>query len=267
MNRKLIALALGLVLLLGLTPALADDAKITVGATAVPHAEILNFVAPLLKEQGVELVVQEFTDYVLPNLALESGDLDANFFQHRPYLNVFNETNGGHLVAIVDVHYEPFGIYPARVKSLADLPDGADVAVPNDPTNEARALLLLQQEGLIKLPDDAGLTVTVKDILENPKNLNIVELEAAQIPRALPDFDIVTLNGNYALEAGLHVGKDALAYEAKDSLAADTYANALVIKEGSEDNEALLKLAEILNSDEVRAFIQETYEGDVVPKF
>ncbi|MDR2657184.1 MAG: MetQ/NlpA family ABC transporter substrate-binding protein [Oscillospiraceae bacterium] len=269
MNRKLLSLALALALALALSiaPALADNVKLTVGATPVPHAEILNFVVPLLAEQGIDLVVTEFTDYVLPNLALESGDLDANYFQHRPYLDDFNANNGTHLVPLTDVHYEPMGIYPGKVKSLDELADGAEVAVPNDTTNEARALLLLEAEGLIKLPEDAGLTVTVKDIVENPKNLKITELEAAQIPRALPDFDIAVINGNYALDAGLNAATDALASEAKDSLAADTFANALVVKEGSETNEAILKLAEILHHEELRQFIEETYEGAVVPKF
>ncbi|MDR1600034.1 MAG: MetQ/NlpA family ABC transporter substrate-binding protein [Oscillospiraceae bacterium] len=262
MNRRVLSLilALGLALTLGIAPALADNAKLTVGASPTPHGEILGFVVPLLAEQGVDLIVTEFTDYVLPNLALEEGDLDANYFQHRPYLNDFNANNGTHLVWLADVHYEPMGIYPGKVKSLADLPDGAEVAVPNDTTNEARALLLLEAEGLIKLPEGAGLDVTVKDIAENPKNLKITELEAAQIPRALPDFDIAVINGNYALEAGLVAGTDALAIEGKDSLAADTFANGVVVKEGNEENEAALKLVEVLHSDAVRAFIEETYK-------
>ncbi|MDR0395837.1 MAG: MetQ/NlpA family ABC transporter substrate-binding protein, partial [Oscillospiraceae bacterium] len=253
-------LALGLALALGTAPALADNVKLTVGASPTPHGEILSFVAPLMSEQGVDLIVTEFTDYVLPNLALEEGDLDANYFQHRPYLNDFNENNGTHLVWLADVHYEPMGIYPGKVKSLADLPDGAEIAVPNDTTNEARALLLLEAQGLIKLPEGSGLDVTVKDIVENPKSLKITELEAAQIPRALPDFDVAVINGNYALEAGLTAGTDALASEDKDSLAADTFANGIVIKEGNEENETILKLVEILQSEEVRAFIQETYK-------
>ncbi|GHU66800.1 lipoprotein [Clostridia bacterium] len=259
MNRKLSAIALALILTLGITPVLADNVKLTIGASPVPHAEILNYVKPLLAEQGIDLTVTEFTDYVLPNLALEEGDLDGNYFQHRPYLNDFNTNNDTHLVWLADVHYEPMGVYPGKVKSLDDLADGAEVAVPNDTTNEARALLLLESLGLIKLPEGAGLDVTVRDIVENPKNLKITELEAAQIPRALPDFDIAVINGNYALEAGLKAGPDALASEAKDSLAASTFANGVVIKEGNEENETLLKLVEVLQSEEVRAFIEQTY--------
>jgi D-methionine transport system substrate-binding protein len=266
--RKAFAVILGLALATG-AAALAQDApvKLIVGATTVPHAEILSAVVPLLEEQGIELIVQEFTDYVLPNLALESGDLDANYFQHRPYLTDFNTNNGTHLIDIADVHYEPLAVYPGKTAALADLPDGAQIAVPNDTTNEARALLLLAAQGLITLPEDAGLDVTVKDIVDNPKKLEIVELEAAQIPRALPDFDIAVINGNYALEAGLNAATDSLAVEDAESLAAETFANVLAVKEGNEEKSELLALAEALNSETVRQFIEETYQGAVVPKF
>ena len=247
---------------------LADDKKITVGASPTPHAEILNGpVKEVLAEQGYELVVTEFTDYILPNTATEQGEVDANYFQHEPYLKSFNEENGTHLVPVCAVHYEPFGIYPGNVATLEEVSDGAKVAVPNDTTNEARALLLLQQEGLIKLADGAGITATAKDIVENPKNLQIKELEAANIPNALKDVDIACINGNYAQAAGLSVEKDALAVEATDSLAAETYANVLVVKDGNQDSEKIQALAKALKSDAVRDFINKTYEGAVVPVF
>ena len=247
---------------------LADDKKITVGASPTPHAEILNGpVKEVLAEQGYELVVTEFTDYILPNTATEQGEVDANYFQHEPYLKSFNEENGTHLVPVCAVHYEPFGIYPGNVATLEEVSDGAKVAVPNDTTNEARALLLLQQEGLIKLADGAGITATAKDIIENPKNLQIKELEAANIPNALKDVDIACINGNYAQAAGLSVEKDALAVEATDSLAAETYANVLVVKDGNQNSEKIQALAKALKSDAVRDFINKTYEGAVVPVF
>ena len=198
--------------------------KITVGASVTPHAEILNSVSEKLKEQGYELEVVEYNDYVIPNTALESGELDANFIQHLPYLEDFNKENNTHIVSVADIHYEPFGIYAGKSDSLENLADNAVIAVPNDTTNEARALLLLQDEGLIKLKEDAGITATVTDIVENPKNLEIKELEAAQLPGALQDVDAAAINANYAIGAGLKL-KDALAVEKADSLAAQTYAN------------------------------------------
>lgn len=241
--------------------------KIVVGATPTPHAEILGVVKTLLADQGYELEIREFTDYVQPNLALDSGDLDANYFQHQPYLDDFNEKNGTKIVTIATVHYEPFGIYPGKTASLSDLQDGAQVAVPNDTTNEARALLLLEAQGLIQLKPDAGLEATINDIIENPKNLKIVEIEAAQLARSLPDVDIAVINGNYAIEAGLNVNKDAIANEDKDSLAATTFANILAIRTGDEGREELKALAAALNSDEVKSFIENTYQGAVVPTF
>lgn len=238
-----------------------------VAASPTPHAEILNVAKEVLAEQGIDLEVVEFSDYVQPNLVTESGEVDANYFQHTPYLDSFNEENGTHLVSVGAVHYEPFGIYPGKSDDLANIADGATIAVPNDTTNEARALLLLQQEGLIKLADGAGITATAKDIVENPKNLQIKELEAANIPNALKDVDIACINGNYAQAAGLSVEKDALAVEATDSLAAETYANVLVVKDGNQDSEKIQALAKALKSDAVRDFINKTYEGAVVPIF
>ena len=240
----------------------SDDKTITVAASPTPHAEILtNAVADQLKEQGYTLEVKEFTDYVQPNTVTEEGEVDAN------YLDSFNEEKGTHLVSVEPIHFEPFGLYAGKTASLDALADGATVAVPNDTTNEARALLLLQQEGLIKLADGAGITATAKDIVENPKNLLIKELEAANIPNALKDVDIACINGNYAQAAGLSVEKDALAVEATDSLAAETYANVLVVKDGNQDSEKIQALAKALKSDAVRDFINKTYEGAVVPVF
>lgn len=244
---------------------------ITVAAVPTPHAEVLNdVVAPLLEAEGYKLVVKEFTDYVLPNTATEQGEVDANYFQHKPYLDNFNDEQGTHLVDVAAVHYEPFGLYAGKDKSLTsldDLPEGALVAVPNDATNEARALLLLQDAGLIKLDESAGLTATKADIVENPRNLDIRELEAAQTALSLEDVDIAAINSNYALEAGLNVAKDAIVTEAADSEAAQTYANLLVVKEGNEANPGIQALAKALNSDEVRDYINNTYEGAVLPIF
>lgn len=249
----------------------ADDAQaqttITVGASATPHAEILNnAVKPILAEQGITLEVQEFTDYVMPNTAVEQGDLDANYFQHITYLNDFNEKNGTHLVDVADVHFEPFALYAGKSASLDAIPEGGTVAVPNDATNEARALLLLEQEGLIKLADGAGINATVNDIVENPKNLQIEELEAAIVPTVLEDVDIACINGNYALSAGLDLN-NALATESAEGEAAKAYVNVLAVKEGNENNEAVKALAEALTSDEVRDYINETFDGAVVPVF
>ncbi len=240
---------------------------ILVGATPAPHAEILEVVKPLLLEQGYDLQIVDFVDYVQPNLSVDSGDIDANYFQHQPYLDDFNAEQGTELVSIAAVHYEPFGIYPGKTTSLDALPDGAKIAVPNDTTNEARALLLLEAQGLIGLEENLGLTATKQDIISNPKNYDIVELEAAQIPRSLPDVDIAVINGNYALEAQLSVKSDALATEDASSVAAQTYANILVVRAGDEEREDLQALAAALLSPEVKAFIENTYDGAVVPMF
>lgn len=238
---------------------------ITVAASPTPHAEILAEAAKVLAKEGWELKVTEFEDYVQPNLVVDSGEIDANYFQHKPYLDNFNEENGTKLVDVAGIHYEPFGIYPGTRKSLDELQDGDTIAVPNDTTNEARALLLLQDNGLIKLKDGAGLTATVLDIAENPKNLKIEELEAAQVSRVKDEVALVVLNGNYALEAGFSVAKDSIAYEKSDSEAAKTYVNIIAVKEGNENNEGIKALVEALKSDDVKNFINNTYDGAVIP--
>lgn len=242
-----------------------ETAVIKVAASATPHAEILEQVKPILKEQGYDLEVTVFDDYVQPNEVVESGEFDANYFQHQPYLDSFNEEKGTHLVSVGGIHYEPFGIYPGTKDSLDDIADGDSIAVPNDTTNEARALLLLQDNGIITLKDGAGLEATVNDIEENPHNVKIVELEAAQVARVVDETAFVVLNGNYALEAGYSVSKDALAYEKSDSEAAKTYVNIIAVKEGNEDNKAVKALVEVLKSDEVKDYINETYDGAVIP--
>lgn len=237
-------------------------------AVPTPHAEVLaDAVAPILKEQGYDLQVKEFNDYVQPNTATEQGEVDANYFQHGPYLENFNKEQGTHLVSVAAVHYEPFGLYPGRTKSLDQLADGAIIAVPNDATNEARALLLLEQAGLIKLNPAAGITATKADIAENPKNLDIRELEAATVPNVLADVDIAAINSNYALEANLNVSKDALVTEDPNGTAAQTYANLLVVKQGNENDPGIQALAKALNSDAVRTYINDNYEGAVLPIF
>ena len=237
---------------------------IRVGAGVTPHAEILREIQDDLEEKGYALEVVEYNDYVLPNTALEDGDLDANYFQHKPYLDDFNAENGTHIVGVANVHFEPLGIYAGKTKSLADLKDGAGVAVPNDTTNEARALLLLEQEGLIKLKEKAGLQATILDIQENPLNLKIKELEAAQVARAVSDVDIACINGNYAIEAGL---EEAIALESAESEAAETYANLIAVKEGNEDTEKTQALVEAVLSNKVKDFITANYKGAVVPVF
>lgn len=245
-----------------------EDTVITVGATSTPHAEILNdVVADILAEEGYSLEVTEFTDYVQPNTAVDEGELDANYFQHQPYLDEFNEENGTDIVSVVAVHYEPFGIYAGKTASLDELEEGAIVAVPNDTTNEARSLLLLEQEGLITLSDDAGIEATVNDIVENPLNLEFEELEAATVPTVLADVDIACINGNYAQEAGLSVASDALAVEDASGTAAQTYANILAVKSGNENSAKIQALAEALTSEEVATYIEETYDGAVLPVF
>lgn len=237
---------------------------IRVGAGVTPHAEILREIQDDLEKKGYALEVVEYNDYVLPNTALEDGDLDANYFQHKPYLDDFNAENGTHIVGVANVHFEPLGIYAGKTKSLDDLKDGAEVAVPNDTTNEARALLLLEQEGLIKLKEKAGLQATILDIEENPLNLRIKELEAAQVARAVSDVDIACINGNYAIEAGL---EEAIALESAESEAAETYANLIAVKEGNEDTEKTQALVEAVLSKKVKDFIMDNYKGAVVPVF
>lgn len=242
-----------------------EKGTITVAATPIPHAEILAEAAKLLAQEGWTLKVTEFEDYVQPNLVVDSGEIDANYFQHTPYLNNFNEEKGTHLVSIAGVHYEPFGIYPGTKAALSDIADGDVIAVPNDTTNEARALLLLQDNGIIKLKDDAGLKATVRDIVENPHNVKIQELEAAQVSRVKDEVAFVVLNGNYALEAGFSVAHDAIAYETSSSTAAKTYVNILVVREGNENGEGVQALAKVLKSDAIKQYITDTYDGAVVP--
>ena len=242
-----------------------EKGTIKIAASATPHAEILEAAKELLAAEGWTLEVTVFDDYVQPNLVVESGDFDANYFQHVPYLDEFNAEQGTHLVDAGDIHYEPFGIYPGTETDLANISEGAVVAVPNDTTNEARALLLLQDNGIIKLKEDAGLTATINDIAENPKNIEIKELEAAQVARVKDEVAFVVLNGNYALEAGFSVGKDAVAYEKADSEAAKTYVNIIAVKEGNESNEGIVALVNALKSDEIKKFIEEKYDGAVVP--
>jgi D-methionine transport system substrate-binding protein len=238
---------------------------ITVAASATPHAEILEEAKPLLAEKGWDLQVTVFDDYVQPNNVVESEEFDANYFQHIPYLESFNEEHGTHLVNAGGIHYEPFGIYPGTESDLSAITDGATIAVPNDTTNEARALLLLQDNGLITLAENAGLNATVNDIVDNPKNLQIEELEAAQVSRVKDEVAFVVLNGNYALEAGYSVKTDAVAYEQSDSEAAQTYVNVIAVKEGNENSEKIQALVETLKSDEIVNFINEKYDGAVVP--
>lgn len=240
---------------------------ITVAASPVPHAEILAVAADILAQADITLDVMEFTDYIQPNQATENGEVDANYFQHGPYLENFNAENGTHLVSVGAIHYEPLGLYPGKAASLDALTDGAQIGVPNDPTNEARALQLLAAQGLITLREGAGLEATKNDIEENPKNLEIVEMEAAQLPRQLASLDMAVINGNYASEAGFSSASDALAAEDAASEAAQTYANVLVVKEGSEDTPATKALLAALKSQAVKDFITETYDGAVVAIF
>lgn len=269
--KKLIAILIALVLVLSFAACgkKADGNVIKVGASITPHAEILREAAKLLEKEGITLDIVEYTDYVQPNTAVEDGSLDANYFQHTPYLNTFNAENKTHLVSVGLIHYEPFGIYAGKVKALSDLPDGAKIGVPNDGSNETRALLLLQQEGIIQLKDgiDAASNATKLDVVENPKNIEIVEMEAAQISKALTDLDFGVINGNYALQAGLNAKTDALALEDASGSGAQTYANVLCVKEGREKDEAILALFKALTSQEVKDYINSTYQGAVVPIF
>lgn len=240
---------------------------IKVAASPVPHAEILKVAKDILAKADTTLEITEFTDYVQPNTVTESGEVDANYFQHGPYLESFNEENGTHLVSVAAIHYEPFGLYPGKSKSLDELADGAKIAVPNDTTNEARALQLLAAQGIITLKEGAGLTATKNDVVDNPHNVEIIEMEAAQLPRTLADVDYAIINGNYAQEAGFSVGTDALAVEDATSEAAQTYANLLVVKEGNEDSPAIKALTAALTSQAVKDYINENYDGAVVPIF
>ena len=291
--KKLLALTLALVLCLGLaacgggtstdTDTNADTSSdadtngdatangetitLTVGATPNPHAEILAQVKDDLAAEGIDLVVKEYSDYVVPNTAVEEGDLDANYFQHTPYMEKFNEENGTHLVSVGKIHYEPMGIYPGLTKTLEELPDGATIAVPNDATNEARALQLLAAQGLIELKEDAGLNATPNDITSNPKNLQFKELEAAMLPQTASEVDLSVINSNFAMEGGMNPATDSLASEDADSEAAQTFANIIAVKEGHENDPAIQALVKALQSYKVKEYIEKTYSGAVVAVF
>lgn len=264
--KKIIALALSLTLVAGAFAGCSSkkDKEIIVGASPTPHAEILAFAKDILAEQGYTLTVKEFDDYVLPNEAVESKELDANYFQHLPYMENFNQEKGTHLVSVGAVHTEPFALYGGKVKSLDELQDGATISVPNDGTNEARALYLLEAAGLIKLKEGVGLTATKLDIVENPRNFNIEEIKAEQLSRSLEDVDIAAINGNYALQAGLNANEDGLFVEDTTSGGALDYANILAVREGNENREDIQALIKVLKSDKVKQFIEDNYHGGVV---
>ena len=291
--KKLLALTLALVLCLGLaacgggtstdTDTNADTSSdadtngdatangetitLTVGATPNPHAEILAQVKDDLAAEGIDLVVKEYSDYVVPNTAVEEGDLDANYFQHTPYMEKFNEENGTHLVSVGKIHYEPVGIYPGKSNDLENIADGATIAVPNDATNEARALQLLAAQGLIELKEDAGLNATPNDITSNPKNLQFKELEAAMLPQTASEVDLSVINSNFAMEGGMNPATDSLASEDADSEAAQTFANIIAVKEGHENDPAIQALVKALQSDKVKEYIEKAYSGAVVAVF
>lgn len=268
--KRILAAGAAAVLAVGLTACggkenKADDKTITVAASPTPHAEILEAAKDLLKEKGYTLEIKEFDDYPQQNVVVDEGEFDANYFQHQPYLDNFNEEKGSDLVSAAKIHYEPLGIYPGASEDLENIKDGAKIAVPNDATNEARALLLLEENGIITLKEDAGLNATKKDVEKNPHNIEIVELDAAQIARVVEELDFVILNGNYALDAGFNVQTDAIAKEEADSEAAQTYANIIAVKKENKDSEKIKALVEVLQSEEIGKFITDTYEGAVVP--
>lgn len=252
-------------------PAQGDAAKTTeksnkvlkIGASPQPHAAILENIKQDLADKGIELEIQQFSDYVVPNTAVEDGDLDANFFQHVPYMDEFNKQQGTHLVSVGSVHLEPMGLYSKKIKDLKELKEGATISIPNDPTNGGRALLLLEKNGIVKLKDGAGLAATDKDIVENPMNLKITLLDAAQLPRTLEDVDASVINTNFALEADLNPLNDALVIEDKDS----PYANIVAVKEGNEKDERVVALMEALNSEKTKKFIEDEYKGAIIPAF
>lgn len=281
MNKKFLSLILALALSASLTACGSSDTTETtddtdsgdtaetvtlkVAASPTPHAEILEQVKPILAEQGIDLVITEYGDYIVPNTAVDEGDEDANYFQHSPYLEQFNAENGTDLVSAGKIHYEPMGIYAGKTASLEELPDGATIAVPNDATNEARALQLLAAQGLIEIDPEAGLNATPNDITSNPKNLEFTELDAAMIPNTIEEFDLNVINSNYALQAGLNPAEDALASEDASSDAAQTYANIVAVKAGHENDPAIVALVDALHSEEIQEFINTTYAGSVLP--
>ena len=243
----------------------ASLAGTTMAASPVPHAEILKVAGDILAKADITLDVVEYTDYVQPNLVTESGEVDANYFQHGPYLEDFNEKNNTHLVSVAAIHYEPFGLYPGKTKSLNDLADGAKIAVPNDATNEARALQLLAAQGIITLKEDAGLAATKNDVVDNPHNIELVEMEAAQLPRTLSDVDFAVINGNYALQADLNAAEDSLITENPDY--AKVYVNVVACRSGEENSDKIQALKKALQSDDVKKYVDETYKGAVVTVF
>ena len=281
MNKKFLSLILALALSASLTACGSSDTTETtddtdsgdtaetvtlkVAASPTPHAEILEQVKPILAEQGIDLVITEYGDYIVPNTAVDEGDEDANYFQHTPYLEQFNAENGTDLVSAGKIHYELMGIYAGKTASLEELPDGATIAVPNDATNEARALQLLAAQGLIEIDPEAGLNATPNDITSNPKNLEFTELDAAMIPNTIEEFDLNVINSNYALQAGLNPAEDALASEDAASDAAQTYANIIAVKAGHENDPAIVALVDALHSEEIQEFINTTYAGSVLP--
>ena len=265
--KKFFALALALVLALTLTACGgSNDKTIKVGATPAPHCEVLEVAKEVLAKDGYTLEIQEFNDYIVPNTAVEDGDLDANYFQHITYMNSFNEEHGLKMVSAAGIHYEPFGLYAGKTASIDALAEGAKIAVPNDPSNEARALLLLEQEGLIKLKEGAGILATKADIVENPLNLDIYEANAELLTSILQDVDMAVINGNYAIDAGMKIA-DALAVEAADGTAAEAYVNVVTVMEGKENDAKTQALVKALTSAEAKAFMEETYGGAVVPLF
>ena len=267
--KKTIAIILALILTLSLAACggNADAKTITVAASPTPHAEILKVAAEVLAKDGWTLDIKEYTDYVQPNLVVDDGELDANYFQHVPYLDTFNADNGTKLVSVAMIHYEPFGIYAGTKSAIADLSEGDKIAVPNDGSNRARALLLLEQEGIIQLKEGVGMDATDLHIVGNPLNLEIFQMEAAQIANVRDSVALAVINGNYALQAGLNAGTDALAVEDAESISATTYANVLVVKAGNENTEKTQALVNALKSDAVKTYINDTYSGAVVPIF
>ncbi len=256
-------LILSLSLLTACNQKKVDENLIKIGVSPKPHREIIELVKEDLEKEGIKIEIIEFTDYIKPNLALAEGELDANFFQHEPYMKEFREEKNIDIISIGGVHIEPMGLYSSKYNNIDELKDGSEIAIPNDPTNGGRALLLLEKHGLIKLKNNDSILVTENDIAENPKNLKITPLEAASLPRILKDVDGAVINGNYALEAGLIPTKDAIIIEDKDS----PYANIIAIRKGEENQERFIKLMEALRSDKVRAFIEKEYEGGVIPAF
>lgn len=253
-------------LLVGCGGSKTDENTIRIGASPSPHAEILEVVKAELEAKGYKLEIVEYNDYVIPNTAVEQGELDANFFQHKPYLDNFNEENKTHIVSVAAIHFEPLGIYSSKAKSVSEIGEGAVIGVPNDATNEARALLLLEANGLITLKKGTGVNATINDIESNPLKLEIKEIEAAQLPRSLQDLDAAVINGNYAIAGGLQVS-DAIAVEENTSVAAETYANIVAVKEGNENSEKIKVLIDALKSDVVKKYIEANYDGAVVPVF